>query len=175
MKSAVRVSFLTALLVGIGLSNLFSPVRDGSFTLDMPTYETARVLNENLFTEAPNQIIHTQLRNVMDLTNYRYNGEDLFFVERFVNTYGEARLSSTNDEELVDARELLSEEDLEAVRDWSEVFAFDYLHPCPDSSETCKYSIGWNRDRDGGAWLFGVFIIDENHFLIVDDSILGFQ
>ena len=175
MKSAVKVSLLAVTIVGFGVSNFFSPIRDGSLTLGMQSFQTAIVLNQNLFTEAPNQIIHTQLRNVIGLRNYEYNGEELFFVERFVNIYGEERLSRTKDEEVVDVRELLPEEDMAGLRAWSDIYAFDYLHSCPNSNETCIYSLGWNRERPGGAWSFGVFIIDENHFLIVDDSVLVFQ
>lgn len=177
-----RKLMASTMLLTMGLVsflNFSTDVRDGSWSVEVTSYDVAETINLNYLSESPEQIFHTHLRNVFLLQDFNWNDQELDFVQRLKENYSLDRFSDDAGE-VIDATELLDEQQLADLRTWAERNAFRSSGECPkyDANEgyqECTYAVGWNRQREDGSWIFSAFWIAEDEILIVDDSILRFE
>ena len=157
--------------------NLGSEVRDGSWSVGVPSYDVFETANFDYLQESPEQLFHTHLKPVFLLRNYSWEGEELEFVERLRKIYGPDRFFEDGGE-VLDVREGLDRNELEELSDWVQRFAFESVGKCPgggpnDASSECTFVVGWNRERDDFPWIFSAFWLADDKILIVDDSVLN--
>lgn len=167
------VSLIAIVSVFVGVAN-FLGIRDGSLTLNAPSFDPLVVDQDLFLEESVVQVIHTYLRETMVLDNVLEDGSPLPFVERVRKIYGPERINLEN--EVIDASSLLPIDQLDDLRAWVEIFAYKSSGPCPNDREgICKYYIGWNRELPAGVWNMSGFKLSDSEFLIVDQSVLRFE
>jgi hypothetical protein len=168
---------LTGLLaVFVGVVNVTSSTRDGTYTTEMPSFKSSEIVANRLWTEAPMQVLHTFMGAQGSIL---FAGEQasggLPFVDRLRSKLGDNRVDSSSPP--LDLREVLGAEDLAFLERFVQTFSYRSSMPCPhDPNAECIIAVGWNRERTkeaGMRWL--VTRISEDTYLILDDSIVSLE
>lgn len=161
---AVLVSVLLA-----GANFLFAE-RDGWYTANVVDYSTSRLSAANDFDDHPMQTIYTYFNREANFLNPGVEGYRLPFYARLEMYFGE----SLGDQEILDVREIFSEEEQAALAVDIDIKAFVSEVPCPhDYDLTCQIGINWDRTQSKTPDANYIVIrYEEDKYAIVDDTLL---
>lgn len=175
-KSAVAgMLFAGFLCVVIVIGNSIYPVRDGTMTVGIESFQPRQIISNRLWTESPIQILNTHFAKTTKFIGVGYPGKGgLPFADRLRFIFGDDNVDQTRPP--FDLRKI-SEDDLRKLKFFVQHYSYRSNQPCPhDLRKKCTIALGWNRDRTKESNVVMLIIrIDEYLYLMIDDSLVNYK